>query len=65
MHVNYVIFDIMSKLTYMASDTCKECKVDKDGLLYAEGTAPDIKTKKVPVIPKHLGKSIILLSILP
>lgn len=37
----------------------RDCKVDKDGLLYAERTAPDLKIKKVPVIPKHLGKSVI------
>ena len=37
----------------------RDCKVDKDNLLYAERTAPDLKTKKVPVIPKHLGKALI------
>ena len=37
----------------------RDCKVDKDGLLYSERTAPDLRVKKVPVIPKHLGKAVI------
>ena len=37
----------------------RDCKVNKDGLLYAERSAPDLKMKKVPVIPKHLGKSVL------
>ena len=37
----------------------RDCKVDKDGLLYAERTTPDFKKKKVHVIPKHLGKAVV------
>ena len=37
----------------------RDCKVDHDDLLYSERTSPDLKTKKVPVIPKHLGKALL------